>query len=185
MERSTSVRLTGHEDAFVLEEEAYRRLDDYLTRARLRLQSTPDIDDVIADLERSIGERLADLGGTGERVFTHYDLEGILNEVGAVDLGDGAEMPTPGRLTTEGRFLCRIREGQDIAGVCNGLAVYADYDLAWVRTIFVLLAVFTGGVFLLVYLAMIFALPVVPTHADYHALRAQRTQGRTDRQESR
>jgi phage shock protein PspC (stress-responsive transcriptional regulator) len=179
MERSNSVRLTGHEHAFLLDEEAYRRLDDYLTRARLRLQSDPDIEDVIADLERSIGERIADLEPTGERRITASDLEMILTEVGAVDLGDGKEMPTPGSFTTEGRFLCRIREGQDIAGVCNGLAAYADYDVSWVRTIFVLLALFTGGVFILVYVAMIFILPVVPTHADYHTLREQRTRGQT------
>lgn len=43
------------------------------------------------------------------------------------------------------------------------------------RTIFVLLAVFTGGVFILVYVAMIFILPVVPSHADYHTLREERT----------
>jgi phage shock protein PspC (stress-responsive transcriptional regulator) len=177
MERSTSVRLTGHKDAFLLEEEAYRRLDDYLTRARLRLHSDPDFEDVIADLERSIGERIADLEPSGE--VTVADMEMILTEVGAVDLGDGKEMPTPGRLTTEGRFLCRIREGEDIAGVCNGLAVYADYDVSWVRTIFVLLAIFTGGVFILVYVAMIFILPVVPTRADYHTLRVKRARGLT------
>lgn len=175
MERSISIRLTGHEHAFLIEEEAYRRLDDYLIRARLRLHSDPDIEDVIGDLERSIGERIADLEPTGEGKVTASHVETILTEVGAVDLGDGKEMPTPGRLTTEGRFLCRIREGQDIAGVCNGLAVYADYDVSWVRTIFVLLAVFTGGVFILVYVAMIFILPVVPTHADYHTLREERT----------
>lgn len=179
MERSTSVRLTGHKDTFRLEEQAYRRLDDYLTRARLRLHSDPDIDDVIADLERSIGERIADLEPTGEVDVTAADMDTILTEVGAVDLGDGKEMPTPGRLTTEGRFLCRIREGQDIAGVCNGLAVYADYDVSWVRTIFVLLAIFTGGVFILVYVAMIFILPVVPTHADYHTLRERRARGQS------
>lgn len=95
MERSISIRLTGHEHAFLLEEEAYRRLDDYLIRARLRLHSNPDIEDVIADLERSIGERIADLEPTGEGKVTASDVETILTEVGAVDLGDGKEMPTP------------------------------------------------------------------------------------------
>ncbi|HVR78258.1 MAG TPA: hypothetical protein VMS99_07675 [Acidimicrobiia bacterium] len=47
------------------------------------------------------------------------------------------------------------------------------------RTIFVLLAIFTGGVFILVYVAMIFIFPLVPTHADYLTLREIRARGQT------
>lgn len=43
-----------------------------------------------------------------------------------------------------------------------------DVDL--VRTIFIMLALVTGGAFILVYIAMAFIMPVVATHEEYVAL---------------
>jgi phage shock protein PspC (stress-responsive transcriptional regulator) len=59
--------------------------------------------------------------------------------------------------------LQRVREGQKFAGVCTGLAAYSEIDVAWVRVIFVLGTIFTGGLLLLVYLAMAFILPISAT----------------------
>lgn len=39
-----------------------------------------------------------------------------------------------------------------IGGVCGGLAQYFQFDSSFIRLIFVLLAIVTGGLFLLVYL---------------------------------
>lgn len=46
------------------------------------------------------------------------------------------------------------------AGVCGGLADYFQIDPTLVRAFFVLATIFTGGVFLLVYLVLIFAMPL-------------------------
>ncbi len=67
-------------------------------------------------------------------------------------------MPRP-----RGRRLQRVREGQQIAGVCNGLAAYSEIDVDWVRTIFVLGTLVTAGLLGLVYIAMAFILPVAPS----------------------
>jgi len=53
--------------------------------------------------------------------------------------------------------------------VCQGLAAYSEIDVAWVRTIFVLGTVVTAGFGLLVYLALAFILPVVPSHEAWIA----------------
>ena len=68
-----------------------------------------------------------------------------------------------------GRRLQRIREGQQIAGVCNGLAVYAQLDVAWVRTLFVLGTLVTAGILGLVYIALAFILPVASKREVYDA----------------
>ena len=70
--------------------------------------------------------------------------------------------------TPRHRRLYRIRDGQSIAGVCNGLSTYSDIRVDWVRSIFVLLALVTGGLFVLVYVAMMFILPVIATRADWY-----------------
>ncbi len=50
-----------------------------------------------------------------------------------------------------------------LAGVCNGLAAYADLRVDWVRTGFVLGSLATGGLLGLVYIAMAFILPITAT----------------------
>jgi phage shock protein PspC (stress-responsive transcriptional regulator) len=47
------------------------------------------------------------------------------------------------------------------------LAAYAELDVAWVRTGFIFAALLTAGLFTLVYAALAFILPIVPTRAAY------------------
>jgi phage shock protein C len=159
MKRTISVGLTGHDAQFQLDEEAYERLEGYLDRAARRLQGDPERDEVLGDLERSIGDKLAALVGADRRLATSADIDGVLDEIGSVEIGAD---PAPG--DDDGpprkRRLQRIREGQQLAGVCTGLAAYAELNVDWVRTFFVLATVFTAGIFGLVYIALAFALPV-------------------------
>ena len=72
--------------------------------------------------------------------------------------------PGPSRLQPRGRAapqakLQRIRKGQEIAGVCNGIAEYSQIRVDWVRALFVLATLLTGG-FLIVYIILAFVLPV-------------------------
>ncbi len=162
MDKTISVGLSGHPERFQLEADAYDRLSRYLDRAASRLRDDPDRAEVLADLEQSVGDKLAALVESGDRLITVAEIDGVLEAIGAVDTGratgpDEAE-PAPRR-----RRLQRIREGQQIAGVCNGLAAYSEIRVDWVRTIFVVAALLTAGLFVLVYIAMAFILPVAET----------------------
>ena len=85
----------------------------------------------------------------------------ILEEIGTVDTGREPDEPEERAYAPpKSRRLHRIREGQQVAGVCNGLAEYSEIDVDWVRTVFVFAAILTAGFFILVYIAMAFILPV-------------------------
>lgn len=58
--------------------------------------------------------------------------------------------------------LIRPRAGRMIAGVCQGLANNYAWDVAWVRVITVLLAVFGGGSGLLAYVIFWIVMPEEP-----------------------
>ena len=171
-----SVDLAGQERPFRLHEDAYAALRQYLDHARARLGGVAESAEVIEDLERSIGERLAALGGPTDRIIEAGDVAAILEEVGTVDLGTDGRGPIglagTGRHPAK-RRLYRIRESQQIAGVCTGLAAYADLRLDWVRTIVVALTLLTAGVFILAYLVLMFLLPVIGTRAEWVALMEQ------------
>jgi phage shock protein PspC (stress-responsive transcriptional regulator) len=164
MDKTILVGLNGHTERYRLDTNAYDRLRRYLDRAAVRLNDEADRDEVLGDLERSIGDRLAALPESGDRIVSAADVEGILDEIGVVDTGMGAE-PDEDVRAPRRRRLQRIREGQEIAGVCNGLASYAEVDVDWVRTVFVLGTIVTAGILGLVYIALIFILPIAPKSA--------------------
>jgi phage shock protein PspC (stress-responsive transcriptional regulator) len=166
VEKTNVIGLTGHTERFPLDEDAYGRLKRYLDRAAVRLQDDPDRGEVLGDLERSIGDKLAARLGADDRVIAAADIDAVLEQIGSVDTGQGEGTSEPGP-RPRGRRLVRIREGQQLAGVCTGLAAYAELDVAWVRTLFVLATIVTAGFFLLVYIALAFILPVVPTRDAY------------------
>ena len=66
------------------------------------------------------------------------------------------------------RRLYQIKDGAVISGVCKGLAAYLNIDVAVIRVLFVVLALVTGGVWILVYLVMMFVIPFAQT-SEQHA----------------
>ncbi len=165
MDKSIVIGLTGHTDQFRLDTNAYDRLARYLDAASDRLRHDPDRAEVIGDLERSIGDKLAAAKGTDDRLMTTADIDRVLEAIGTVDTGRdvGAdeidERPRKRRLQ-------RVREGQEVAGVCTGLAAYAELDVKWVRNLFIYGTLLTFGLLGLVYIALAFILPVAPrSHA--------------------
>lgn len=169
MQRVIGVRLSGHEAPIEMDEDAHDKLRHCLNRYEARLGK--DLDEVIRDLEQSIGEKLFDRMGSHRRVANLADVNAVLGEVGALDEEAGAVPEPDDRLGR--RRLLRIKEGQWIAGVCTGLAAYADVRVDWVRLLFLVLAAGSIGVFLVIYIALVFLLPVIPTHEAYRRL--QRT----------
>jgi phage shock protein PspC (stress-responsive transcriptional regulator) len=171
MQTVIQISLSGHSAMFQLDEDAYNTLRSYLDRARVRLKRDPDRDEVLCDLEQSIGDKLTLLLRSENRIVNRGEVDSVLTQVGAVDTGGDAKVESQ---FDRPRRLCRIEEVQWIAGVCQGLAAYSSISVEWARTIFLVAAIPTGGAIALLYLVLMFALPIVRTHGEYTAgLRTQ------------
>lgn len=168
MQTVIQISLSGHSKSFQLDEDAYRALQAYLDRARARLKRDPDRDEILCDLEQSIGDKLATLLHAESRVVSRKEIASILDQVGAVNAGNG-DAAAGAAQPERPRRLCRIEEGKWFFGVCQGLAAYSSITVEWVRSIFVIVTVFTGGIPILIYLVLMFALPVVRTQDEYNA----------------
>ncbi len=59
------------------------------------------------------------------------------------------------------------RSGKWFGGLCLGIAVRGDFRVDWVRTIGIFLALVTGGLIGIVYLALLLFLPRVETVDEY------------------
>lgn len=163
MQVAISVELDGTK--FSLDERAYLALRSYLERAAARLGSHPDRDDVIAGLERSIAAKLAQRAGARLGKIDEAAMQAALNDVGRVEGPGLDDSAAAGRPRAGQRRLYRLRQGQ-IAGVCAGLGAYAEIDANIVRLLFVLGAVFSGGLVLVVYLVLMFVLPIAHSEAE-------------------
>ncbi len=65
-------------------------------------------------------------------------------------------------MSSEYKRLYRSRNNRMLSGVCGGLGEFANVDPTLVRLLFVAGTIFSGGLLLLVYLAMIFVVPEAP-----------------------
>jgi phage shock protein PspC (stress-responsive transcriptional regulator) len=162
------VSLSGHAKTFQLEQEAYQSLQAYLDRAQARLRRDPDHDEVLRDLEQSIGEKLSKSLRGDDRVVSRKEIDVVLDEIGAVNTGNGDAAAETTPFDRPRRF-CRIEEGKWFFGVCQGLSAYSDIAVGWVRAIFVIGTFFTGGALILLYLLLAFVLPQVRDRREYDA----------------
>jgi len=175
-----SVELDG--TTFTCDERAYAALRSYLDRAGTRLGSHPDRAEVIAGLERSIAAKLRQRAATvAGGTLDEAAMLAALKEVGRVDgpvLDDSAPSGRRPALdepvsSAEGgygeprtRKLYRLREGKWFAGVCAGIAAYAGIDAVILRLIFILTAFFSGGIVVLVYLVLMFVMPIADAEIE-------------------
>lgn len=159
MNKVITIHLRGK--AYQIEETGYNHLRNYLDQASQKLVNDPDKDEIIADLEQAIAEKCGVYMNTHKNIITSTEIEEIIKEMGPVDNTEtskeqSAEAKTE---TTSPKRLYRIREGSMIAGVCNGLAAYLNWDVTIVRIIFIALTLLTGGGWILAYIIMALVVP--------------------------
>jgi len=171
MERVVTINLNGN--PYQLEEPAYDALRAYMDGAQRALADNPDKGEITRDLEQAIADKCAAYLGPAKTVVSAAEMARVLDEMGLVE-GAGEQPPAGGAAPGEERFhpqrrLYRIYDRTAWTGVSAGLAAYADIDVAWVRVLWILSALFTGGFTILIYLALIFAVPVASTNEEIAA----------------
>ena len=177
MQKVTVVNLNGN--AYQLEDEAYQALRTYLDKAGERLAANPDKSEILADIEQAIGDKCSRYLGPHKTVVGAAEMKQIIDEMGPVD-GPFAEAPGANgepnaqqehrdTAADATKRLYQIEDGAIVSGVCNGLGAYFSVDPTVVRVLFVVLAFLTGGLWVLVYLVLMFVIPTAETREQQAA----------------
>jgi phage shock protein PspC (stress-responsive transcriptional regulator) len=170
------VNLNGN--AFHIEEPGYVSLRAYLDGAGAQLKDNPDKSEILSDLEQAIADKCAHHLQAHKNVLTVAEIDSVLKEMGPVQSDGGATNPAadvPPRPNTAGggtaapRRLYQIREGAMLSGVCTGFAAYLNVDVTVIRIAFVVLALLTGGLWIIAYLAMMLVIPFAHTDEEHAA----------------
>ena len=91
-----------------------------------------------------------------------FDVQTVIS-VGGYPLCKDCVERVSSEVVLKKRRFYKINEGKYIAGVCGGLADYANMDRDVFRTLFFLALCVTGGIpFTIVYVILAFVLPIEP-----------------------
>ncbi|HLP54623.1 MAG TPA: PspC domain-containing protein [Fluviicola sp.] len=170
MKKTLSIHL-GRQ-LFIIEEDAYDRLQQYLQRLENSLKGEQGVGDIIEDIEMRFAELLMSYLGENRKVVTIDDVEkGIASLGEPEEISEDApkEEEEPRTRRTEWyepkqRRLYRDSENGMLAGVAAGCAAYINIDPVIARLIFVIL-LFTGIGFPL-YIIMWIVVPNASTPSE-------------------
>ena len=137
--------------SFTLEEDAYKRLSDYLEHFRTRLAASSGVPytqsaEVMDDLESRIAELFIQEVGTDGRVVKIDLVDRVTRQLGMPDGAPESPAAGPSPVTDDTPVRKKVYRDYDnrrIAGVCAGLAVYLDVDVVLVRVL--MLVAFVAG----------------------------------------
>lgn len=133
MKKTVNVAIGGC--SFIIDEDAYIALDNYLDRFRTAMNDSAGGDDVMEELE----SRIADLMKqklVSREVVNLKIVEEIIAQIGYPEgYNDGRETNNEDNMNAPRKFF-RDSEDKKIAGVCSGLALYLGIDVVFVRIIF-------------------------------------------------
>ena len=150
---------------FSLDEDAYARLDEYLTHFRDRLTGTTAAqnNEIMSDLEDRIAE-LFTAETSGNRVVSLSMVEKIIAQLG---MPDGSAEPSGAAHNAQeqkpARKIYRDVENKSIAGVCSGLSAYLDVDVVLIRVIMIVaLIAWSAGFWIYIILWIVVPKAVTP-----------------------
>lgn len=180
MKKTISINLGGY--SFVIDEDAYQILDDYLSEIGKRF-SEDEKEEILKDVENRMAELLS-FKLESRNVVESKDVEEVMAVIGKPeDFGDvqnedansesSFTNPTDNSSSfSKGRRrLYRDPENKVIGGVASGLAAYMNIDCALMRIIFIILIFISLGWALLIYLILLIAMPEAKTRAQLLEMR--------------
>lgn len=133
MKKTVNVAIGGC--SFIIDEDAYIALDNYLDRFRTAMNDSAGGDDVMEELEGRIADLMKQKLVSREVVNLKI-VEEIIAQIGYPEgYNEGSETNNDENMNAPRKFF-RDSEDKKIAGVCSGLALYLGIDVVFVRIIF-------------------------------------------------
>lgn len=180
MKKTISVNIKGIH--FILEDDAYELLQDYLENLELTLGGKQGSNEIIEDIEIRIAELCNTKINDQKSVIELSDIQSILATLGDpkdyVDHEEDEETSNhenksySHKSSSSEKRLFRDEENAVIAGVCAGIANYFNIDVVLVRSIFVVIFLF-GGFGIPLYIVLWIVVPRAKNTIDRLRMKGQ------------
>ncbi|WP_339706250.1 PspC domain-containing protein [uncultured Kriegella sp.] len=141
---------------FHIDEEAYRKLRNYLEAIKRSFAGTPGSDEIIADIEARLAELFHEKMQHERQVITEKEVDEVIAIMGQpedymIDEDIFEDEPLSQKEPKRIKKLYRDIDHKYIAGVSSGLGHYFKIDALWMRLLWILLTIGSSGGFILVY----------------------------------
>lgn len=170
MKKTVNVNIGNR--AFILDEDAYNKLHNYLDEIGLRLNGD-EKQEVLEDIESRIADLLQECLSSRVQVVDLEQVKRVMAIIGNVrEFGEPHHRPNPQPQPTppiSAKRFYRSRTNRVIGGVCGGLAAYYQWDTLTIRILSIVFAIFTIIPFV-VYIVLWIIMPAeeLPQAGSYH-----------------
>lgn len=152
-----------------IEEDAYEKLRGYLDEVQTHFKDNDDKSEIIDDIESSIAEKFYAKGRSEKTAVTMDDVESVIKDLGSVsDFDDGEEgeeksgetrSKSGEKKTKKVKRMFRNTDDRIIGGVSSGIAAYFGIDPLFIRILFIIVTLLSGGTGIIVYLVLWLIIP--------------------------
>lgn len=189
MKKTFNINLAGF--PFIIDEDAYKLLNDYLDTIRYAYQSKDDTEELANDIEARIAEILYEEEAAGRKIITLDDVSKVISRIGQpeeiIEIEENIvskseeleerenikieEKITPPPINPEQshqqsfhkKKLYRDPQNAMLGGVCSGLAYYLNIDPTLVRLLTVVLFFLSASVVAIAYIVLWIVVPEART----------------------
>jgi phage shock protein PspC (stress-responsive transcriptional regulator) len=164
---------------FHIEEDAYDKLNKYLSTIKRYFSTTEGRDEIMGDIESRIAEMLQEKVSNAKQAVLLADVESIIAVMGKPeDFAAENEQQESKQQSAQSEYTYKRRLFRDpddriLGGVCSGIANYFDIDPIWIRGIFAI-AFFVFGSGFLLYAILWMIMPLAKTTAEKLQMRGEK-----------
>ncbi len=177
MNKTVNINLAGI--FFHIDEDAYLKLQRYLQSIKRSFTDSQGREEIIADIEARIAELFSEKIKDAKQVIGIKEVDEVITVMGQpedyrLDEEIFEDEPTSSyQKTTRSRQLFRDTSNSYVGGVSSGLGHFLGVDPIWLRISWILLTLFSGGGFVLIYAAFWIFAPEAKTTADRLAMKGE------------
>jgi phage shock protein PspC (stress-responsive transcriptional regulator) len=169
MNKTVNINLAG--TFFHIDEDAYLKLQRYLEAIKRSFTDSQGRSEIISDIEARISELFSERVKHDKQVIGTKEVEEVITIMGQpedylVDDEIFEDEPKQAYRSSSSKKLYRDTENSYIAGVASGLGHYLGIDAVWVRLLWILFALGSGGTFILIYILFWVLVPEAITTSE-------------------
>ncbi len=164
---------------FHIDEDAYNKLQRYLDAIKRSFTNKQGRDEIIADIEARIAELFTEKLQHERQVISFKEVDEVIAVMGQPEdylvdeeIFDEDQKPPPSK-SKKGKQLFRDIDNKYISGVSSGLGHYLGIDALWIRLIWILFTLFSGGTFIFAYILFWILVPEATTTAQKLAMKGE------------
>ncbi len=169
MNKTVNINLAGI--FFHIDEDAYLKLQRYLEAIKRSFTDSQGQSEIISDIEARISELFTERIKTEKQVIGMKEVDEVITIMGQpedylVDDEIFEDDPKTYKTKSSAKKLFRDTDNSYIGGVSAGLGHYLGIDVVWIRLLWVLLALGSGGTFIFIYILFWVLVPEALTTSD-------------------